>query len=104
GQIYAGYLEAMYAGAGAEVLWRPVDSNWAFGINGNYVKQRNWTSPQNMMKFTDYSVKTGHLTAYWTPPVAHEVLIKAGVVQYLAGYKGGTLEVAQHFDSGIVVG
>lgn len=46
GQIYAGYLETMYAGAGAEVLWRPVDSNWAFGVNGNYVKQRDWTSPQ----------------------------------------------------------
>ncbi|NCH75508.1 YjbH domain-containing protein [Cronobacter sakazakii] len=104
GQIYVGYLETMYAGAGAEVLWRPVDSNWAFGINGNYVKQRDWTSPQNMMKFTDYSVKTGHLTAYWTPPFAQDVLIKASVGQYLAGDKGGTLEVAKHFDSGIVVG
>ncbi|MCL7680211.1 YjbH domain-containing protein, partial [Klebsiella pneumoniae] len=33
-----------------------------------------------------------------------DVLIKASVGQYLAGDKGGTLEVAKHFDSGIVVG
>lgn len=104
GQVYAGYLETMYGGAGAEVLWRPVDGNWAFGIDANYVKQRDWRSAQDMMKFTDYSVKTGHLTAYWTPPFAQDVLIKASVGQYLAGDKGGTLEVAKHFDSGIVVG
>ncbi|WP_049294211.1 YjbH domain-containing protein [Franconibacter helveticus] len=104
GQVYGGYLETMYGGAGAEVLYRPVDSNWAFGLDANYVKQRDWTSPQNMMKFTDYSVKTGHLTAYWTPSFAQDVLIKASVGQYLAGDKGGTLEVAKHFDSGIVVG
>ena len=55
---------------GAEVLYRPVDSNWAFGIDANYVKQRDWRSAQDMMKFTDYSVKTGHLTAYWTPSFA----------------------------------
>ena len=104
GQVYAGYLETMYGGAGAEVLWRPVDSNWAFGIDANYVKQRDWRSAQDMMKFTDYSVKTGHLTAYWTPSFAQDVLIKASVGQYLAGDKGGTLEVAKHFDSGVVVG
>lgn len=57
-----------------------------------------------MMKFTDYSVKTGHLTAYWTPSFAQDVLVKASVGQYLAGDKGGTLEIAKRFDSGVVVG
>ena len=32
--------ETMFGGAGAEVLYRPVDSNWAFGVDANYVKQR----------------------------------------------------------------
>ncbi|WP_342322661.1 YjbH domain-containing protein [Kosakonia sp. BYX6] len=104
GQVYAGYLETMFGGAGAELLWRPVDSHFAFGIDANYVKQRDWRSPQDMMKFSDYSVKTGHFTAYWTPWFAEDVLIKASVGQYLAGDKGATLEVAKHFDSGIVVG
>lgn len=104
GQVYAGYLETMFGGAGAEVLWRPVDSHWAFGIDGNYVKQRDWRSPQDMMKFTDYSVKTGHFTAYWTPWFADDVLIKASAGQYLAGDKGVTLDVSKHFDSGVVIG
>ncbi|MBS1207546.1 MAG: hypothetical protein H6R25_4445 [Proteobacteria bacterium] len=104
GQVYAGYLETMFGGAGVEVLWRPVDSHWAFGIDGNYVKQRDWRSPQDMMKFTDYSVKTGHFTAYWTPWFADDVLIKASVGQYLAGDKGVTLDVSKHFDSGVVIG
>ncbi len=86
------------------MLYRPVDSNWAFGLNANYVKQRDWRSAQDMMKFTDYSVKTGHLTAYWTPSFAQDVLVKASVGQYLAGDKGGTLDISKHFDSGIVVG
>jgi hypothetical protein len=57
-----------------------------------------------MMKFTDYSVKTGHVTAYWNPSFAPDVLMKLSVGQYLAGDKGATLEVSKHFDSGIVVG
>lgn len=104
GQVYGGYLETMFGGAGAEVLYRPLDSNWAFGLDANYVKQRDWRSAQDMMKFTDYSVKTGHLTAYWTPSFAQDVLVKASVGQYLAGDKGGTLEIAKRFDSGVVVG
>lgn len=104
GQVYGGYMETMYGGAGAEVLWRPVDGPLAFGIDANYVKQRDWRSAQDMMKFTDYSVKTGHFTAYWTPWFADNVLVKASAGQYLAGDKGVTLEVSKHFDSGIVVG
>ena len=30
---YGGYLETMFGGAGAEVLYRPLDSNWAFGLD-----------------------------------------------------------------------
>ncbi|WP_353613577.1 YjbH domain-containing protein [Mangrovibacter phragmitis] len=104
GQVYGGYLETMFGGVGTEVLWRPLDSDWAIGVNANYVKQRDWTSPTDMMKFTNYSVKTGHLTAYWNPSFAPDVLMKLSVGQYLAGDKGATFEVAKHFDSGIVVG
>ena len=53
GQVYGGYLETMFGGAGAEVLYRPLDSNWAFGLDANYVKQRDWRSAKDMMKFTD---------------------------------------------------
>lgn len=32
------------------------------------------------------------------------MLVKASVGQYLAGDKGGTLDISKHFDSGVVVG
>ncbi|MCM7164757.1 YjbH domain-containing protein [Enterobacter hormaechei] len=100
-QIYGGYLETMYGGVGAEALWRPLDSGWALGVDANYVKQRDW---DDMMRFTDYSVPTGFITAYWNPAKLNSVLMKLSVGQYLAKDKGATLDVAKRFDSGVTVG
>lgn len=101
GQAYGGYLEMMYGGVGAEVLYRPLDSQWAVGIDANYVKQRDW---DDMMRFTDYSVRTGFITAYWNPAQMNGVVVKVAAGQYLAGDKGVTLELAKRFDSGVKVG
>jgi len=101
GQLYGGYLETMFGGAGAEVLYRPLDSSWAVGVDANYVKQRDW---DNMMKFTDYKAPTGHLTGYWQPQFMDGVLVKVSVGQYLAKDKGGTVDISKQFDSGITVG
>jgi hypothetical protein len=60
----------MYGGVGAEALWRPLDSDWALGVDANYVKQRDW---DDMMRFTDYSVPTGFITAYWNPAKLNSV-------------------------------
>ena len=100
-QIYGGYLETMYGGVGAEALWRPLDSDWALGVDANYVKQRDW---DDMMRFTDYSAPTGFITAYWNPAKLNSVLMKLSVGQYLAKDKGATLDVAKRFDSGVTVG
>ena len=101
GQIYGGYLEQMYGGVGAEVLYRPLDSRWAVGVDANYVKQRDWDSP---LRFTNYKTQTGNLTAYWQPRFLDGVLVKASVGQYLAKDKGATLDVSKRFDSGVIVG
>jgi hypothetical protein len=101
GQLYGGYLETMYGGVGAEVLYRPLDASWALGLDANYVKQRDWN---NMMRFTDYSAPTGFLTAYWNSPQVNSVLMKVSVGQYLAKDKGVTVDVAKRFDSGVTVG
>lgn len=101
GQAYGGYLEMMYGGVGAELLYRPLDSQWAVGVDANYVKQRDW---DDMMRFTDYSVRTGFITTYWTPSQLNGVLLKVAVGQYLAGDKGVTIEMAKRFDSGVKVG
>ncbi|GAA3907864.1 MULTISPECIES: YjbH domain-containing protein [Gibbsiella] len=101
GQVYGGYLESMFGGVGGEVLYRPLDSNWAVGANANWVKQRDW---DDMMRFTDYSTATGHITGYWMPPFVDGVLVKLSVGQYLAKDKGATLDLSKRFDSGVVVG
>jgi hypothetical protein len=101
GQLYGGYLEMMYGGVGGEVLYRPLDSDWALGIDANYVKQRDW---DDMMRFTNYKAATGNLTAYWRPAFMDDVLVKMSVGQYLAKDKGGTLDLSKRFDSGVTVG
>lgn len=101
GQLYGGYLETMYGGVGAELLYRPVDANWAVGVDANYVRQRDW---DNMMQFTRYKASTGNLTAYWRPWFMQDVLVKTSVGQYLAKDKGVTVDVSKRFDSGVMVG
>ncbi|MDH1088467.1 YjbH domain-containing protein [Pantoea brenneri] len=101
GQLYGGYLETMYGGVGGELLYRPVDANWAVGVDANYVRQRDW---DNMMQFTRYKASTGNLTAYWRPWFMQDVLVKTSVGQYLAKDKGVTVDVSKRFDSGVMVG
>lgn len=100
-QVYGGYFETMYAGVGAEMLWRPLDSSWALGADLNYARQRDWN---NMMRFTDYATPTGFVTAYWNPPAVNSLLVKVSVGQYLAKDKGATVDIAKRFDSGVTVG
>jgi len=101
GQAYGGYLETMFGGVGGELLYRPLDTNWAVGVDANYVKQRDW---DNMMKFTSYNAVVGNLTAYWQPTFMNNVLVKASVGQYLAKDKGATVDISKQFDSGVLVG
>lgn len=101
GQAYAGLLESMYSGVGFEVLYRPVDSRLALGIDMNYVAQRDFNKP---FAVRDYKVATGHLTAYWNPEQFDDLLIKVSAGRYLAKDVGATFDFAKRFDSGIVVG
>ena len=100
-QVYGGYLETMFGGVGAELLYRPVDSNLAFGFDINYVQQRSY---ENEMSFFDYKVLTGHANIYWQPTFLEDTLLTIKAGQYLAKDKGVTFDFAKRFDSGIVVG
>jgi membrane-associated phospholipid phosphatase len=51
----------------------------------------------------DYSVNTGHATAYWDTGFS-DVLVKLQVGQYLAGDRGVTLDVSRAFNNGVMVG
>lgn len=101
GQVYAGYLETMFAGIGGELLYRPVDSNIAYGIDLNYVKQRD---PYSQLALEDYNTLTGHASVYWQPEFLDDTLLTVSAGQFLAKDKGVNIDFAKRFDSGIVVG
>lgn len=97
---YAGMLESMYGGAGAEWLYRPWRSRLAFGIDVNHVRQRDF---QQDLGFRDYSVNTGHATLYWDTGW-NDVQVKLSAGQYLAGDRGATLDVRRVFANGTAIG
>lgn len=97
---YGGLLETMFGGVGGEVLYRPHGGNWAVGVDANWVRQRGFRQD---LSFRDYSVFTGHVTTYLQTNF-YDVLAKVSAGQYLAGDKGGTLELSRRFDNGFTVG
>lgn len=99
GMVYGGYLETMYAGVGGEILYRPLNSDLAFGLDVNYVKQRGFKQDFSLQ---DYNIVTGHLSSYYHGIPG--VLLTTSVGRYLAGDKGVTFDVARQFDNGVQFG
>lgn len=99
--VYAGYLERMFGGVGTELLYRELDSNWAVGVDLNWVKQRDYESHTG---FLDYDTFTGHITGYYQPNFLPNTLIKAAFGKFLAQDNGLQLNVEHKFKSGVIVG
>ncbi len=116
GRVSAGYLERMFGGVSTEVLWKPVNSRLALGVELNYVAQR---SPSQGLGFdlpaelyetdagpqsgpSSYRVATGHLSAYYQ--VANGFHVQLDVGRYLAGDVGATLSIDREFANGWRIG
>ncbi|WP_341237713.1 YjbH domain-containing protein [uncultured Limnobacter sp.] len=97
---YGGLLEDMFAGVGGEVLYRPMNSTVALGVDINSVKQRDFEQDFGLR---NYQVNTGHATLYWDTGF-EDILVKASVGQYLAGDKGATMDLSRVFDNGVKMG
>ncbi len=98
-RVTAGYLEQMYGGLSAEVLWKPVASRLAFGVEANYVKQRDF---EDILGFRDYSIATGHASAYYEMRNGFTGQLDVG--RYLAGDVGATVTLEREFANGWKVG
>jgi hypothetical protein len=98
-RVTFGYLEEMFAGISAELLWQPVDSRIGFGVEVNHVQQRDF---DQLFGLQDYEITTGHASAYFT--LANEYNMQIDVGRYLAGDWGATLSVDRTFDNGWSVG
>jgi hypothetical protein len=102
-RVTLGYLESMYAGASAELLWQQVDKPYALGVEINYVKKRDYDQLFGFIGGADeYSTVTGHVSAYYTFKNGFHTQIDVG--RYLAGDMGATLSVSREFPNGIKVG
>jgi hypothetical protein len=99
-QAYAGILEEMYSGIGAELLWRRADLPFAVGANLNGLRQREF---DKMFGLREYQTVTGHVSFYWATPLKN-VDAAVHVGRYLARDTGATLEVSKRFANGWVVG
>ncbi len=99
GRVTAGYLEPMFAGLSAELLWAPIDSRLALGVELNYVRQRDF---DGLLGLQDYDVTTGHASAYYDFGNGFHGQVDAG--RYLAGDWGATFTLKREFNSGIQVG
>lgn len=100
GRVVGGILEEMYAGIGAEVLYRPFDSRLAVGLDINHVYQRDF---EQLFGFLDYDTTTGHVSFYYDTPFSGlHATVRLG--RYLARDIGATFELAREFRGGIVMG
>ncbi|MBZ4021887.1 hypothetical protein CKO11_05365 [Rhodobacter sp. TJ_12] len=98
-RVTVGYLERMYGGVSGELLWKPVDSRLALGVEANWVKQRDF---DQHFGFQDYSVATGHASAYYDFGGGYVGALDVG--RYLAKDWGATVALDRTFENGWKVG
>lgn len=100
GMAYGGYLERYFSGVGGEVLYREVDSPWAFGVNINRVRQRDF---EGWLGHESYETTMGHASIYYQMPWLKDSLLRLDVGRFLAGDDGVGVTFARRFDSGVIV-
>jgi len=99
GRITVGYLEEMYGGLSSELLWKPVSSKLAFGVEVNAVRQRAFNQ---LLGFRPYSIVTARASAYWD--MGNGFFGQVDVGRYLAGDYGATFTLDRVFDNGWKIG
>ena len=100
-RLSLGYLERMHAGISGEVLWKPVESKLALGVEVNYSKQRDTDGGFGFDEF-DYDVVTGHVSAYYE--FGNGYVGQVDVGKYLAGDVGATMSIDRVFVNGWRIG
>jgi hypothetical protein len=96
-RVTFGYLERMHAGVSGELLWKPVDSRLALGVELNYTRQRDTDGGLGFDEY-DYDVVTGHVSAYYD--FGNGFLGQLDVGKYLAGDVGATIAIDRVFVNG----
>ena len=95
-----GIFEEMFSGVGGEILFRPLKSNYALGIDLYRVFQRDFDGEFGLL---GYSTTTGHMTFYLEEPKTG-ILLRLIGGRYLARDSGITLDFSRRFSSGLSMG
>lgn len=93
----AGYVEEMYAGIGAEALYRPFDSPFAIGLEGWGAFKRDPDSPLALGLRGD-STWTGHVNMFYDIPDT-DITAYAKVGRFLGGDLGITAGAETQFEN-----
>lgn len=99
GRVSAGLLEREFGGVSAEVLWKPVTSPLAIGVEVNKVRQRAFDGG---FGFRQLEATTGFVSAYYDHGNSFHSQLDVG--QYLAGDRGATYRLTREFSNGWQVG
>lgn len=99
GRVTFGYMESMFGGVSTELLWKPVGSRLAIGAEVNHVAQREFDQG---FGFQDYTVTTGHVSAYYDFDNGFHGQVDVG--RYLAGDWGATFALDREFANGWRIG
>ncbi|SMX32281.1 YjbH domain-containing protein [Maliponia aquimaris] len=111
-RVTVGYLEKMYGGISAEVLWKPVSSRFALGAEVNYIQRRDFDQLFGFQSMTTVDPVTGakreipnvngHVSAYYAFNNGFHGQLDVG--RYLAGDYGATVSLDREFANGWRVG
>lgn len=94
----AGYLEEMYAGAGAEILYRPLNKRFTLGAETYIATKRDPDSSFNLGLTAD-QVLTGFLTASYDIP-NHDITLTGKAGRFLAEDTGAQIGFEKNFSNG----
>lgn len=94
-----GLLEEMFGGVGGQILYRPIEKRYAFGLSLHKVRQRAY---DQRFDFKEYQNTTGHLEFYTELP--NDIFLQAYLGEYLAGDRGLTLDFSRRYKTGFVLG
>ena len=99
-KLSAGIFEMMYGGYGAEILYKPFDSNFMIGLEAYRVKKRAFNQK---LSFLDYETTTGHINLnYYFDELG--IIANLSFGKYLAKDEGYTLDLSRITDSGFRAG
>lgn len=110
GRLAAGYFEPAYGGFSGETLYYPVNSNWAFGLEGALVKKRRYEGVSFTNKIHKFENGKSELVPFFGVQYFLDLYynyqplsldFKAMVGQFLAKDKGVRFEATRYFSSGM---